>query len=132
VTKQEIGSTGPGEFVNVFDGYDPTVPYLLRDWLEQNDVVSEVRGFDMMAALGDIPGNLGYPTVWVPPEDAARAHKLIAEFERPKPPVASWTCSTCDEENPGEFASCWNCGCDGPNLPNHPEDSTAGEAPCEE
>ena len=53
-----------------------------------------------------------------------KRHKLLSvelkrdalhETEKPSPGepetfVSGWMCLNCDESNPAEFASCWNCG----------------------
>jgi hypothetical protein len=52
--------------------------------------------------------------VWVANAvESEEARKLIRDFLRQRkeaPIAASWSCSQCKEENPGEFESCWNCG----------------------
>ena len=103
--------------MKVFQGIDPVEPYLLRDWLTKNGLVAEVRGFDLMSALGEVPAFMGgYPNVWVHPDQVSRAHELIKDFETTTVSAKDWTCGHCEEPNPGEFASCWSCGKDGPNL----------------
>ena len=105
------------EFVNVFQGFDPVEPYLLRDWLVKNQVHAEVRGFDLMSALGEVPATMGgYPCVWVPSEHATRAKELVDAFHAMKNTGADWICTKCKEENPAEFGSCWKCGADSPQL----------------
>jgi len=104
-------------FVQVFQGMNPTEPYLLRDWLLANGVDAVVRGFDLMSALGEVPATIGgYPSVWVSPESAARTQPLIQQFFEPQSVKKPWTCTGCDENNPGEFGSCWNCGQDHPSI----------------
>jgi hypothetical protein len=103
--------------VNVFQGFDPVEPFLLKDWLIKNDVHAEVRGLDLMSALGEVPATMGgYPCVWVPAKYVARAKELIDTFHAMKSTGEEWQCSECEEMNPGEFGSCWKCGSDSPRL----------------
>jgi hypothetical protein len=103
------------EFVRIFDGVDAIEAYLVRDMLIQAGLHADVRGFDRLTAMGDIPAN-SWPNVWVPPQQAEKARELVANFVRPKTPVHPWTCTSCQDENPGEFGSCWKCGADSPSL----------------
>lgn len=104
-------------FVQVFQGMNPTEPYLLKDWLRSNGVGAEVRGFDLMSALGEVPATFGgYPSVWVPPHAVQQASTLIDQFFQADSEATQWTCHACNENNPGGFGSCWNCGTDHPNL----------------
>ena len=111
----EDGTKSSGEFVRIFDGVDPTEPYLLRDFLLQAGLDAVVRGHDRLTAMGDIPAN-SWPNVWVPPHQVHKARALVDEFLKPATPTVPWTCTHCGEECPGEFGSCWNCGADNPIL----------------
>ena len=104
-------------FVQVFQGMNPTEPYLLKDWLRSNGIGAEVRGFDLMSALGEVPATFGgYPSVWVPPQCVKQAIALIDQFFAAESEQTSWVCRGCNENNPGGFGSCWNCGADHPSL----------------
>ena len=111
----ETESRLAGEFVRILDGVDPIEPYLIRDMLIQAGVHAVVRGFDRLTAMGDIPAN-SWPNVWVPPHQAEKARELVDRFIRPEKKVEAWLCTNCQEENPGEFGSCWNCGADSPFI----------------
>ena len=62
-------------FVQVFQGMNPTEPYLLKDWLRSNGVGAEVRGFDFnVSSRRRAPATFGgYPSVWVPPHAVQQA-----------------------------------------------------------
>ena len=104
-----------GRFEKAFQGVDRFEPYLIRDWLVKNRIVAEVRGFDL-GTMGALPNFEEFPSVWVRAEEVENATRLIAAFERPDTSAIPWDCPDCQEESPGEFGSCWNCGADNPKL----------------
>ena len=110
---QKTQSGGP--FLKAFQGVDRFEPYLIRDWLLKNGITAEVRGFDL-GTLGALPNFEEFPSVWVPESELENAKHLIGTFQPPPNNNAPWICSQCQEQNPGEFGSCWNCGADSPNL----------------
>jgi hypothetical protein len=107
---------GSGSWVQVHRGHGPTDAYLIRDWLMRNGLLAEVRGESLMSLRGDVPVGEAWPTVWVPPQQRDRARQLIRDFEGPTLVHPSWQCPACGEENGPNFASCWSCGADRPDL----------------
>lgn len=73
----------------------------------------EVRIFNehLQGGLGELPFSEVYPELWLEDEtDAARARRILADYERPALPRASQRCRSCGEESPGAFEICWSCG----------------------
>ena len=103
-------------YVKVIQGINKYEPYLIKDWLLKNNLDAVVRGFDL-ASLGALPNTEDSPSVWVPAHQAEDAARLILEFQEGTVSGHAWQCEACNEENPGEFGSCWSCGGDSPYLP---------------
>lgn len=98
----------------VYRGFTVADVYLMRDWLERNDLDASIRGRDRMGLIGDIPVPDALPTIWVPKSQVARAKEIIEGFNAPKLVHPAWVCAGCGEENPASFGSCWSCSSDGP------------------
>ncbi len=92
---------------------DPTpgrIAYF-REILEAEGIPTFVRNENMSGTEGMIP--IFHPGLCIMKDsDLDRAKQLIAENQ---PSDLSDTaleiiCPACSEKNPGNFASCWNCG----------------------
>ncbi len=73
----------------------------------------EVRIFNehLQGGLGELPFSEVYPELWLEDEaDAARARRILADYERPAFSRANQHCRSCGEESPGAFEICWCCG----------------------
>jgi hypothetical protein len=82
---------------------------LIRSYLEQHEIPSQLRNEYASGVLGDLPFMTSSPEVWVDSSFAQEAKSLITELNQNSAQGADWTCSTCDEPNPSNFSSCWNC-----------------------
>lgn len=82
---------------------------LIRSYLEQHNVPSQLRNEYVSGALGDLPFMTSSPEIWVDSSIVSTAAKLIAELNQPNIERPEWSCSECSEANPGNFSSCWNC-----------------------
>jgi hypothetical protein len=82
---------------------------LIRSYLEQYDIPSQLRNEYTSSVLGELPFMTSSPELWVNSSLAQEAKSLIAELNQNSAQGADWSCSACDESNPGNFASCWNC-----------------------
>lgn len=105
----------PG-WVQVYRATGPTDAYLVRDWLIRNGLRATVRGENLMSIRGDVPIGEAWPTVWTPPSQEARATRLVTEFQGPTLVHPAWQCPSCSEENGPNYASCWSCGADRPDV----------------
>ena len=102
-------------YVKVFESMDSIEAFLFRDRLIQIGIEAEVRGFDRLSALGDMPAG-SWPNVWVPKVNEVQALEAAQQFMALPREGKPWTCPACSDENPAEFASCWKCGSDAPWL----------------
>lgn len=98
----------------IYRGTGPTDAYLVRDWLERNEIRVQVRGQALLGAIGQVPLVERWPTVWVHPRDKERAEQALRVFEGPTLVHPDWICPACDEENAATFGSCWSCGAEKP------------------
>ena len=98
----------------VYRGASIADVYLVRDWLERNELNPSVRGHDLVSLIGEIPAPEALPSIWVPDSQVAEAKEVIQGFHGPKLVHPAWICRECSEENPASFGSCWSCGSDGP------------------
>ncbi|MFK7927526.1 MAG: DUF2007 domain-containing protein [Myxococcota bacterium] len=103
-------------WVRVFKATGPTDAYLIRDWLQRNQVPVQVRGEGLMSLRGDIPIGEAWPSVWVPASEQERAEELVSALEGPTLVHPAWKCPGCAEPNEANFGSCWSCGTDRPGL----------------
>jgi hypothetical protein len=63
--------------------------------------------------VGELPVDAALPQIWVDRADQAeRAREIIDTFMRTTHLGPSRKCPRCQEENPGSFELCWNCGAD--------------------
>lgn len=95
----------------VYQGIGLTDAYLVRDWLERNDIRAVVREA-LLGALGQVPVCEAYPSVHVADADKERAEEALRVFRGPSLVHPEWTCPKCGEENGPAFGSCWRCGAD--------------------
>lgn len=56
------------------------------------------------------------PELWVRPDQFEAAAKLVGRYQHEQASSsahdeAEWLCRQCKESNPGNFMSCWSCGC---------------------
>ena len=84
---------------------------LLHDILKESGIATEIFNQNARAGTGEIPFTHAYPELWLLNEyDAIRARALIDEYEHTPTPTGIRICNQCHEENPRNFASCWQCG----------------------
>lgn len=96
----------------IYQGSGPTDAYLVRDWLERNDIQAWVRGHNLLGALGQVPVREAWPSVWVREADREEAEAALKVFQGPTLVHPEWACGACGEINGASFGSCWSCGAD--------------------
>jgi hypothetical protein len=84
---------------------------LLKDLLREAGIATEIFNQNARSGTGEIPFTHAYPELWLRDEqDHARARQIIDEYENIDVPAGVIVCRHCQEENPRNFASCWQCG----------------------
>jgi hypothetical protein len=83
---------------------------LLKSALDNAEIEAEISGESRGALTGAIPIGAELPEVRVEEADVERARAVIREMNELQAQTGVRTCPKCAEENPANFASCWNCG----------------------
>jgi Putative prokaryotic signal transducing protein len=95
----------------VFVNQDHARVGFYKSVLEEAGIPNFVRN-EMASNITDMPSPLFFPALCVlHDEDYDEAMQILGEiyYERPSQ-AADWCCSKCNEEVPGTFDSCWQCG----------------------
>ena len=83
---------------------------LIRSFLEQSDILGELRNYQTSSLLGEVPFTSTWPELWVADGQSDRAIELIDQLKRDQVKGPDWLCRSCNETNPGNFDICWQCG----------------------
>jgi Putative prokaryotic signal transducing protein len=95
----------------VYAAADLIEAQLLKDMLREAGIATEIFNQNARSGTGEIPFTHAYPELWLRDEnDHARARQIIDEYENAEIPTGVIFCIHCSEENPKNFASCWQCG----------------------
>ena len=82
---------------------------LVADTLSSLGILSHILNAHAVGAMGELPYSQILPEVWVEdPAREAQAREMVAALDEPQ--KADKICPYCDELNPGNFLSCWQCG----------------------
>jgi len=85
--------------------------HLLRDLLQHAGIAAHVFNENANSLLGLVPVSAGQPQVWiVQVHQEPHAKAVIDDYQTRRPSTETWACAACNESNPREFESCWNCG----------------------
>jgi hypothetical protein len=93
----------------VYQATGPADAYLVRDWLERNNINTWVLGEALIGLHSAIPAGRSWPSVWVMRHDRERAELAVRDFHGPALVSPDWVCQ-CGETNAPTFGSCWRCG----------------------
>lgn len=131
--------------VKVYSARDLMDAELIRSMLESNGIPAVVQGTALWGGRGELPLTLDTaPSVWIADQTGYdRARALITEFQTPASPrrcpncdhdvqgqteprcpncgqalevTEPWICPDCGELIEGEFAACWRCAGNDPDL----------------
>jgi len=84
--------------------------HLVRGLLAAAGIPVRVLNEYAQGGLGDLPAAAVLPEVWIEDErDEFIARKILSAYEQDRPVKAAQRCPACGEENPGDFAVCWQC-----------------------
>jgi len=84
---------------------------LLKDLLREAGIVTDIFNQNARSGTGEIPFTHAYPELWLKNDyDHQRARQIIDDYENTEIPSGVIFCRSCQEENPRNFASCWQCG----------------------
>lgn len=89
----------------------------IKNLLEASHIPCEIRNEFAQGGVGELSFVDAWPEVWVAPEDAHLAKRLIQDMQlegvnRNKVQGEDWVCAACGEVNGAMFYSCWSCQTD--------------------
>ena len=92
--------------------YDWRLPLnLLADRLKQAGIRAHVFNEHASSIVGEVPPDVAQPQVWLEREsDRERAQTLLERMEADARAAGTRRCPVCNEDSPGNFDLCWNCG----------------------
>ena len=96
----------------IYHASDLPQAYLIKRLLEDAGVPSRILNENAQGGLGEIPFTQTYPEIWLLREtDIPLAKKILQKFESTSSDSdIKQSCPACNESNPGNFETCWNCG----------------------
>jgi hypothetical protein len=83
-----------------------------KNLLISEGIPAFIRNEHLAGILGEMPFQEVWPEVWVENDlDFDRARQLIDSTNLvQESPESAWRCRTCEADNEGQFAACWQCG----------------------
>jgi len=94
----------------VFSHSNPFLVFNLRNILDNNRILCEVRNDGLSSAAGEVPPTEVWPELWVVREkDYEQAEALVDLSIHGDPSATSWFCQNCSEKNEPDFELCWKC-----------------------
>ena len=85
----------------------------VKNLLEASHIVCELRNEFAQGGVGELSFVDAWPELWVAPEDAHTAKKIIEQMQpeannSDNGALKEWMCP-CGESNDASFYSCWSC-----------------------
>ena len=81
---------------------------LVADTLASLGITNHILNAYAVGAMGELPYSQTSPEVWIEePAQESRACEVVATLGAPL--QADKVCPHCNELNPGNFLSCWQC-----------------------
>ena len=104
------------ELVIAYSADNPFEAKQVRQLFESNGIRCRITG-DSLYNNTDVATALK-PEILVVKTDFDDARTLVAKFESEKGDrklSSEWECQNCNEQNPGDFDTCWKCQSDQQN-----------------
>ncbi len=84
---------------------------IIKNILEGNGIKCWIKNEFLSAGIGEIPPIECWPQLCVDDESFFEAKRLVEEaLSSDNAALKPWKCSSCGEDNEGQFSECWNCG----------------------
>ncbi len=84
--------------------------HLVRGLLAARGITVQVFNEYAQGGLGDLPAASVLPELWLEDErDEGIAREIVNAYERQATLPGVQACPSCGEENPRDFAVCWQC-----------------------
>jgi hypothetical protein len=117
----ECGTDLAYEPIEIFSAADLSLVWAAAMQLDQNQISNLIVTVNCDPLVSVLTGATGMPRVMVPFKffyeavdvlEACFGKRFFRHGEQPPRDAAKtpWTCTGCNEECPGDFEICWNCG----------------------
>ena len=101
------------EPILLYRAVDPNEGALIVQVLDADQIPNSHTNGMSTIGFGELPADARQIDIWIPREHAARARKLIEDYQALSDPSRSdrepWACAACGESNHDSFQICWNC-----------------------
>ncbi|HEX9625853.1 MAG TPA: DUF2007 domain-containing protein [Acidiferrobacterales bacterium] len=85
--------------------------HLILGRLQSAGIAARILNEHAQGGLGELPFGDTYPEIWLDDDrDLIPARRILAEIDQAAHSTAVRRCPGCREDNPENFAICWNCG----------------------
>ncbi|MCA1977930.1 MAG: DUF2007 domain-containing protein [Thiobacillus sp.] len=84
---------------------------LASDTLSGLGIANRILNIHAAGALGDLPFLQAQPEIWVEDDALAARAGAVLKALHSAAVTPDAACPRCGDINPGNFLSCWRCGC---------------------
>jgi len=81
----------------------------VRSYLEENNIVCELRNEFTSSVMGEVSAFDIWPEVWVRDDQLKQAQEIVSTMQHKDTEGPDWLCQQCKESNPINFEVCWQC-----------------------
>lgn len=102
-----------------YSDYDRVKMSRIKDLLDDAGIPCFVKNEYLQGASGEVPPHETLPEIWLTDDSwRDKAQRLVEKMESDlaKYTGEDWVCSSCNEENEGQFMMCWQCQQERPVL----------------
>jgi hypothetical protein len=93
----------------LYTAHDLIEAQLIRSILHARGIEAVVANEALQAGVGELPMVETWPEVWIcESRDWDNAVEALRSYEQ-REVGSDWTCTQCQEINPGTFDVCWAC-----------------------
>ena len=97
----------------LYGTHDQSFLQYLQQVLQQEKIECIIKNHYLSGAVGELPPAECVPELWLLDNtQKQRAENVLNDLLSATDSHADWQCPQCKAENPGHFASCWQCGSD--------------------
>lgn len=85
---------------------------IVKQYLFEEKIDSIISGPNLESAIGELPIEVKFPKIFVSNENYIKAKSCIDNYKKDikNNKFKDTDCKNCNEQIPGNFSICWNCG----------------------
>ncbi len=85
---------------------------LIKQNLSEENIDVIIYGSNLESAIGELPIEVKFPKIFVSNDNYIDAKLYIDNYKKNirKTNFKNTNCNNCNEDIPGNFSICWNCG----------------------